>query len=100
MGDRYMRRDDGGGNGGWGLAHHSHARSWGGEVTAGTWLRGRNHRRDNHSSRELLRHSTVNHTRNFYVDHGRRCGKTFHWNPVDGGGTNCLGMDFYPPRNR
>ena len=100
MGDRSMRRDNGGGNGGWWLAHHSHARPSGGEVAAGTWLRGRNHCRANHSSRELLRHSTLNHTRNFHVDHGRRGGKTFHWNPMDGGGTNCLGMGFHSPRNR
>src|SRR5204863_1281494 len=82
-----------------GLAHHSHARPSGGEVAAGTWLRGRNHCRANHSSSELLRHSTLNHTRNFHFDHGRRCGKTFQWNPLDGGGTNCLGMDFHSSRN-
>src|SRR5512132_1382173 len=100
MGDRSMRRDNGGGHGGWWLAHHSHARPSGGEVAAGTWLRRRNHRRANHSSRELLRHSTLNDTRNFHVDHGRRGGKTFYWNPMDSGGTNCLGIGFRAPRNR
>src|SRR5439155_23909476 len=100
MGHRSVRRDDGGGDGGWWLAHHSHTRPSGGEVAAGPWLRGRNHCRANHSSSELLRHSTLNHTRNFHVDHGRRGGKTFQWNPLDGGGTNCLGMGFHSPRNR
>src|ERR1043166_6688587 len=100
MGDRSMRLDDGGRNGGWWLAHHSHAWPSRGEVTASPWLRGRNHCCPNHSRCELLRYSIVNDTRNFHVDHGRRGCKTFHWNPLDGGGTNCLGMDFHSPRNR
>src|SRR5262249_28344046 len=62
--------------------------------------RRRNHCRANHSRRKLLRHSTVNHTRNFHVDHGRRGGKTFHWNPLDSGGTNCVGVDFHSSSNR
>src|SRR5215208_5181011 len=100
MGHRSMRRDDGGGNGGWWLAHHSHARPSSSEVAAGPWLRGRNHCRANHSSRELLRHSTLNYTRNFHVDHGRRRGKTFLWSPLDSGGTNCLGMGFHAACHR
>ena len=55
-----MRRYNGRGNGGWWLAHHSHARPPSGEVAAGAWVRCRNHCRVNHSSRELLRHSTLN----------------------------------------
>ena len=100
MGDRFMRRNDGSRNGGWWLAHHSHARPSCGEIAAGTWLRGRNHCRANHSSSELLRHSTVNNTRNLHIHHGRRGGKTFQWNPVDSGGTNCLGMGFHSSGNR
>ena len=94
-----MRRDNGGGNGRRWLANHSYPRASGGEVAAGPWLRRRNHCRADHSSCELLRHSTVDHTCNFYVDHGRRRGKTFHWNPVDSGRTNCLGMGFHSPGN-
>src|SRR5882724_10872718 len=100
MGDRSVCSDYGGGNGGWWLAHHSHARPSGGEVAAGPWLCGRNHCRANHSSGELLRHSTLNYTRNFHVDHGRRGGKTFLWSPLDSGGTNCLGLGFHSPRHR
>ena len=62
-----------------------------------TWLRCRNHGRINHSSRELLRHSTLNDTRNLHIDHGRRGGETFQRNPMDSGGANYLGMGFHSP---
>ena len=54
-------------------------------------------RRNDHSGRELLRHSALHDPRDLNVNHGRRRGETFQRNEMDGGRTNRLGLDLHIP---
>ncbi len=100
MGDRSLRRDDGSGNGcGW-LAHHSHARPSDGEIAAGARICRGDKRRDDHSSRELLRHSSFHHPRDLDFHYGRRRGETFQRDEMDRGGAHHLDLAFHSARKR
>jgi hypothetical protein len=85
-----MRRNDGGGNCGWRLVHHSHARSPGGEIATGPRFRSGNNRRIDHSRRQLLRHPPFHNTRDLHFNHGCRRGETLQRDEMDRCRANCL----------